>query len=94
MEGKRNDALLQMKKLEDYNLKDAEPYYYFAESYAFLNDIESTIRCLKRAIDGGFFNYPLMTHDIYFDTIRENPEFKKMLELAKIKHLEFKKKLF
>ena len=94
IEGKRNDALLQLKKLEDYNLKDAEPYYYFAESYALLNDIESTIRCLKRAIDGGFFNYPLMTHDIYFDNIRENSEFKKMLELAKIKHLEFKKKLF
>ena len=87
-------TLLKLKKLEDYNLKDAEPYYYFAESYALLNDIESTIRCLKRAIDGGFFNYPLMTHDIYFDNIRENSEFKKMLELAKIKHLEFKKKLF
>ena len=29
IEGKRNDALLQMKKLEDYNLKDAEPYYFF-----------------------------------------------------------------
>ena len=94
IEGNRNDALLQLKKLEDYNLKDAEPYYYFAESYALLNDIESTIRCLKRAIDGGFFNYPLMTYDIYFDNIRENSEFKKMLELAKIKHLEFKKKLF
>jgi len=94
IEGNRNDALLQLKKLEDYNLKDAEPYYYFAESYALLNDIESTIRCLKRAIDGGFFNYPLMTYDIYFDTIRENPEFKKMLELAKNKHLKFKKELF
>lgn len=94
MEGKRNDALLQMKKLEGYNLKDAEPWYFFAESYALLNDIESTIRCLKRAIEGGFFNYPLMTHDIYFDTIRENAEFKRMLELAKNKHLEFKKELF
>ncbi len=38
------------KIIEDYNLKDAEPYYFFAESYALLNDIESTIRCLKRAI--------------------------------------------
>ena len=52
------------------------------------------IRCLNRAIEGGFFNYPLMTYDAYFDTVRNDIGFQNVLEIAKNKHLAFKKELF
>lgn len=83
-----------LKKLENYNLADAEPWFFIAQSYGFLNDIEGTVRCLKRAVDGGFFNYPLMINDIFFENVRDNSKFQKILEEAKYKHFAFKKELF
>lgn len=94
LEGNRENALVILKKLESYNLKDAEPWYYFAEAYGLLNDTEACVRCLKRAIEGGFFNYPLMTYDVFFDTVRDEIKFQRVLEIAKQKHLKFKKELF
>ncbi len=42
----------------------------------------------------GYFNYPLMLSDSDLDSVRDDPEFKEILEKAKEKHLAFKKKFF
>ncbi len=94
MEGNKDEVKTLMIELESYELKDAEPYYYYAEIYGLINDKPACYRCLIRAIDGGFFNYPLMIRDVFFDPIRDDSEFQKIIELAKTKHLAFKKELF
>jgi len=94
MEGNKDEARILMEKLENYEFKDAEPYYFIAQIYGLLNDKPACYRCLRRTIEGGFFNYSLMTRDIFFDPVRDDPEFDKILEDAKEKHLAFKKKLF
>jgi hypothetical protein len=59
-----------------------------------LGEKEACIRCLRRAVDGGFFNYPLMSTDKNLDSARDEPEFKKILEEARIKHQAFKESVY
>lgn len=94
MEGDKNDARILMKKLESYKLKDAEPWFFFAQIYGLLGDRAACNRCLRRAIEGGFFNYPLMSQDIFFKAVNDDSEFQELIVLAKNKHLAFKKELF
>ena len=92
-DGNPNEAKTMMNKLEGFNVKDAEPWYFIAQVYGLIGDKAACIRCLRRTIDSGFFNYPLMTRDIFFDSVREDAEFQEILELAKEKHEAFKKEL-
>jgi len=91
--GNIEEGLSVARKFEEYNLADAEAWYFNAGNYGLLGDKEGCIRCLKRAVNGGFFNYPMMNTDFYLDSARDDPEFQEILEKAKQKHLNFKKKL-
>ena len=91
--GNIEEGLAAAHKFEDYNLADAEAWYFNAGNYGLLGDKEGCIRCLKRAVDGGFFNYPLMKTDFYLDVARDDSEFKKILNQAEEKHLEFRKRV-
>ena len=93
-DGKPSEAKALMKELEGFNVKDAEPWYFIAQVYGLIGDTEACNRCLTRSIEGGFFNYPLMTRDIFFDPVRQDTEFQEILEKAKEKHLAFQKELF
>jgi hypothetical protein len=55
-----------------------------------LGEKEACIRCLRRAVEGGFFNYPLISSDPKLNLVRDEPEFEEILEEARIKHLDFK----
>ena len=81
-----------MRKLEQANITDSEAWYYWASNYALLGDSNGCIRALRRAVDGGYFNYPFMLTDFYLDSMRDDPEFQIILEQAKEKHLAFKKR--
>ena len=94
MEGDKNDARILMKKLESYKLKDAEPWFFFAQIYGLLGDRAACSRCLRRAVEGGFYNYPLMSQDVFFKAVNDDSEFQEIIILAKNKHLAFKKELF
>ena len=82
------------QKLEEANITDSEAWYYWAAHYGLLADTDGCVRCLRRAVDGGFFNYPFMISDPFLDSVRADPEIQKILEEAKEKHLAFKKKFF
>ncbi len=92
--GNTSKGSAAMLKLEQANLKDSEAWYYWASHYALIGDSDGCIRSLKRAVDGGYFNYPFMKTDFFLDSVRDDPEFKKILEKAKEKHLAFKKIFF
>ena len=76
------------------NIADAEAWFHFSENYGMLGDKDGCVRTLKRAVDGGFFNYPTMLTDSFFDSVRDNPEFQRILNTAKAKHEAFKRRLF
>ncbi len=94
IEGNIEEGLEATKQFEAYNIADAEAWFHFAGNFGLLGDKEGCIRTLKRAVDTGYFNYPFMLTDFFLDSARDEPEFQKVLEEAKEKHLAFKKKFF
>ena len=87
-------GLQKLNELEEANISDGEAWYYWASKYALLNNNEGFIRGLKRAVATGYFNYPFMLTDTYIDSMRDDPEFQKILAQAKAKHEAFKEKFF
>jgi tetratricopeptide (TPR) repeat protein len=94
IEGDIQEGLSYAAKYEQYDFTDAEAWYFISFLYGLLGDAEGCVRCLRKAVDGGFFNYPLMSRDPNLDQIRDNPEFRQILETAREKHAAFKEKFF
>jgi len=90
MEGDIKLAISHAEKYEQTDSGDAEAWYFISFLYGMLGDTDGCLRCLRRAVDGGFFNYPLMISDKNLDSTREEPEFQEILEEARLKHLAFK----
>jgi hypothetical protein len=70
---------------------DSEHWYLIGNAYGLLGDRTGCARALRRAIEGGFFNYPAMLKDPLLDPVRDDPEFNQVLALAKEKHERFKR---
>jgi tetratricopeptide (TPR) repeat protein len=94
IEGKREEGIQAAMEFEEYNIVDAEAWYFFAQNYGILGEKEGCMRCLRKAVDGGFFNYPYMSKDFCLDSVRDEQEFSKILETAREKHLAFKERFF
>lgn len=94
IEGNIEAGLDAARKFEQYNIEDAEAWFFIAGLYGLLGDKEGCIRTLQRAVDGGYFNYPFMLTDSFLDSVRDDPEFQRILEMAKAKHEAFKKRFF
>jgi len=82
------------KTSSSFGGNDAEVWYYMSSEYAYLGDKQAAIQFLQKAVDGGFFDYPYMLKDSFMDSLREDPEFQKILAQAKAKHEAFKEKYF
>ena len=94
IEGNTEIGLYAMKNLEDANIADSEALYYWGSWYGMLGDKDACLRSLKRAVDGGYFNYPYMQSDPFLDFVRDNTEFQAVLKKAKLRHEGFKKEFF
>jgi len=94
LKGNIEEGLKAVQKFEQANIADAEAWNGMAANYALLGDKEGCIRTMKRGVDGGYFNYPRMLADSFLDSVRQDPEFKRILESAKTKHKAFKKRFF
>jgi TolB-like protein/tRNA A-37 threonylcarbamoyl transferase component Bud32/Flp pilus assembly protein TadD len=94
IEGNVEEGLVVARKIEDANSADAEAWYGLAGNYGLLGERDGSVRALQRAVDGGYFNYPFMLTDLCLDSVRDDPEFQKVLQEAKEKHLAFRKRFF
>jgi hypothetical protein len=58
--------------------------WQLAEGYALLNEPTEALKWLKRTIDLGFINYPMLSErDPFLNNIREMDEFKKLMKRVK-----------
>jgi tetratricopeptide (TPR) repeat protein len=88
---KRVDLLPDVvRKSEQAGVFDGESWYNLAEQIGRFGDAAGTARNLQRAIEAGFFNYPLMLRDPLFDSVRQNPEVQRIIAMAKPKYEAFK----
>jgi tetratricopeptide (TPR) repeat protein len=72
---------------------DGEITYKFAQAYDALEDRKSALRALNRSVDQGFFCYPYFETDPLLKNIRNEPEFAAILEKARRRHEDFKRKV-
>jgi len=93
IEGKREEGLRMLKTLETSNVFDGEQFYNYANLYGLYGMKDDCIRLIKKAVDHGFYCYPFMQEDIFLVSLRDNEEFKNVLNYAKSKHEAFKKQI-
>jgi len=94
MKGKYSEGIRFLKQIEDKKPTDSEVWFGMSGIYGLLGDKDSCINALRNAVEGGYYNYPFMLRDNYLDSFRDDPEFQKVLALAKEKHEAFRKKFF
>jgi DNA-binding winged helix-turn-helix (wHTH) protein/TolB-like protein/Tfp pilus assembly protein PilF len=89
-------ALLRLteQKVEAQGVSDAEGIYKVAQAYAALGDKASALRMLRRSIEGGFFCYPYFINDALLENLRNESDYTALMERARQRHEEFKRKFF
>ena len=75
-------------------MRDSEAIYKVAQAYAVLGEKAPALRVLRQSIENGFFSYPYLAADPLLDPLRAEPEFNRLLALARQRHEAFKKLLF
>ncbi len=75
--------------IESRGVRDAESLYKISLAYAQLGDKSSALRLLRRSVEGGFFCYPYQSTDILMESLRGEPEFKKIMEISRQRHEGF-----
>jgi hypothetical protein len=99
--GIRNDKtralemLLQIRQMmEERGVNEAEAVYKVAQAYAVLGDRETAVRLLQVSIDSGFFCQPYFVNDPLLENIREEPEYATLMEKARVRREEFRRRFF
>ena len=98
IEGKRVEGIELLRNTEmrimERGVSDAEGVYKVAQAYAVLDDRAGALRLLRVSIDQGFFCYPYFINDPLLDSLRGEAEYNELMEKARARHEEFKKKFF
>jgi len=81
-------------KITERGVGDPEAAYKIAQAYAVLGDKVSSLRMLRQSIESGFFCYPYLAADPILDSLRGEPEFKPILEVARVRHKAFQQSFF
>ncbi len=82
------------RQAEAQKVTDAEAIYKVAQGFAELGDQAAALRLLRRSVEGGFFCYPYLANDPLLNNLRGTAEYAQVLELARRRHTEFKRRLF
>jgi tetratricopeptide (TPR) repeat protein len=69
--------------------RDSEPRYWFASLFASCGQKDAALRLLRSAVEQGYYQYPAMDRDPLFASVRDDPEFHRIRELALNKQKEF-----
>jgi DNA-binding winged helix-turn-helix (wHTH) protein/TolB-like protein len=81
-------------KIEERGVGDPEAIYKVAQAYALLGDEVSALRVLRYSIENGFFSYPYFATDPLLQSLRNEAEFTRLMEVARERHLAFKSLFF
>jgi DNA-binding winged helix-turn-helix (wHTH) protein/TolB-like protein len=92
------EGLLILRDLEKTitlrGVGDPEAEYKIAQAYAVLGDKTAALLALRRSVASGFFCYPYIASDPLLNSIRSDPDFAPILEMARQRHDAFKSKFF
>jgi DNA-binding winged helix-turn-helix (wHTH) protein/tetratricopeptide (TPR) repeat protein len=89
-----DEGIRQLRLFEKNYLADGEMIYKTAQAYAVLGDRHSALRLLRRSIEHNFYCYPYFMQDPLLASVRDDPEYRAVMELARTRHEAFKSKFF
>ena len=78
-------------KINHRGVGDPEASYKIAQAYAVLGDKPAALRVLKRSIETGFFSYPYFLSDPLLESLRNENEFRLVMNIARQRHEQFVK---
>jgi TolB-like protein len=81
-------------KVNERGVADPEAIYKIAQAYASIGDKTSALRVLHRSIENGFFPYPYLATDPLLNSLRSESEFSELMNTARQRHEEFKRRFF
>ncbi len=81
-------------QIEEHGVSDPELMYKIAQAYAVLGDKQAALHMLRHSIGGGFFCYPYFVHDPLLNSLRDEREFRDLMEQARHRHEQFKTMFF
>ena len=79
LEGDRAASIEASDELLAATFRDPEGWFHLSRQLSYLSESERSLKALTRAVDGGFFCFPTMANDPWFDALRGHPEFKLIL---------------
>jgi hypothetical protein len=82
------------KKIEIRGVGDPEAAFKIAQAYATLEDKPSAFRVLARSISNGFFPQPYLAADPLLGSLRAEPDFANLMQIARQRHEAFKQRFF
>ena len=82
------------REVEQSGVGDAEGIYKVAQAYAALGEKESALRVLRRSVEQGFFCYDYFKNDPMLASLRGEPAFNELMEIARNRHERFKRMFF
>ncbi len=78
--GRPREAIPWMQKAVDAEPGNPRSWYNLAGMYALAGSPDMAIQCLNRAIDLGYSNYRNAASDPIFESVRNDPRFRKVLD--------------
>jgi TolB-like protein/cytochrome c-type biogenesis protein CcmH/NrfG len=81
--GRRSEAIRELEKVQLLGSTDPHTTYNVACTYSLLQMKKEALTALKRAAEAGFSEWDLAARDSDLACLREEPEFKRMLERGK-----------
>lgn len=88
LQGKREESIKASEAILSGTFRDPEGLFYQARQLAYLGEKPMALEMFSRAIDGGFFCYPVMLRDPWLDPLRGSSEFIDLLRKAHELHRE------
>jgi hypothetical protein len=82
------DSVRTIDRIVASDFRDPEALFYLARHLAYLHEPGRSLVLFRRAIAGGFFCYPAISHDPWLDSLRGKPEFETLLSAASDRHRE------
>jgi tetratricopeptide (TPR) repeat protein len=81
-------------KIRERGVGDPEATYKMAQAYTALGDKTSALRTLRASVDSGFFSYPYISKDPLLSDLHGEPEFARILNIARQRYDSFRSSIF
>ncbi|MBV8865060.1 MAG: tetratricopeptide repeat protein [Acidobacteriaceae bacterium] len=80
--------------IKERGVGDPEAIYKIGQAFATLGDRSSALRVLGYSIENGFFAYPYFVTDLLLNSVRNEKQFARLMDMARRRHEAFKKEFF